>query len=145
MCDALDRPGLKSDDRSSPALGRARNKGRTGADWNFRISSELRGRWVSGLEPPLGRADVPHAPPARLARYGGAHQYLRANDYLLRVDEVGADALGPGRRHPHERDASARAGGGADPGHAPEKDVSSRPGITWAESEPLKGGAIRTA
>jgi crotonobetainyl-CoA:carnitine CoA-transferase CaiB-like acyl-CoA transferase len=141
LCDALDAPALKADERFCEPFGRARNKPELVAELDRIFRSKPMDEWL----PPLELHDVPHAP---VLDYDGmsTHPQFWANGYLQELD---SEHLGrmtvPGP--PIHMSATPPRIQGAGPilGFHTEQ-VLLDAGFTWPEIETLKeSGALRTA
>lgn len=141
LCDAIDAPGLKSDERFADPFGRADNKDAL-VD---ALDAVFRTRPLEDWIEPLERNDVPHAP---VLDYAGMSEHLQywANDYLQEID---TPHLGPMRvpGPPIHMSATPPRVQGSGPilGFHTEAILEAA-GYDWPEIEALKdSGAIRTA
>jgi crotonobetainyl-CoA:carnitine CoA-transferase CaiB-like acyl-CoA transferase len=138
LCDALERPDLRSDPRFADPWGRDRNV----MELVGIFQEEFARRPVAEWEERLVAHDVPNAP---VLDYAGvaAHPQYAANEYLVEIDHPNLGRMrvpGPGI-HMSETPAGVQ-GGGPELGQHTE-EVLLEAGYSWEEIERLKdAGAI---
>ena len=135
MCDALDRPDLRTDRCFAEPFARAEHKDALVAALETIFGERPQAEWLERL----AAADVPHAP---VLDYAGLadHPQFAANGYIVEIEHPN---LGPMRMPGppvHMSDSPPRVqGGGAELGQHTE-ELLLEAGYTWPEIEQLRDG-----
>ena len=141
LCDALEAPDLKADERFRGPFGRAKNKPELVAELDRRFRTRPMGEWLA----PLEEHDVPHAP---VLDYAGMseHPQFWANDYLQELDSEHLGRMTVPGPPIHMSETPPRIQGAGPILGFHTEDVLLEAGFTWDEIEVLKdSGALRTA
>jgi len=141
LCDALEVPALKIDERFADPFGRARNKDALVKELERAFGTRPMRDWLG----PLERYDVPHAPVLDYAGMAEHPQYW-ANGYLQEIDTPHLGHMRVPGPPIHMSATPARIQGAGPILGFDTEDILLEAGYTWPEIEALKEtGAIRTA
>jgi crotonobetainyl-CoA:carnitine CoA-transferase CaiB-like acyl-CoA transferase len=141
LCDALEAPALKADERFCEPFGRARNKPALVHELDRIFRSRPMAAWLE----PLERHDVPHAP---VLDYAGMaeHPQFWANGYLQELDSEHLGQMRVPGPPIHMSETPPRIQGAGPILGFHTEEVLLEAGYTWPEIEKLKEtGALRTA
>ncbi|MBM3138980.1 MAG: CoA transferase [Chloroflexi bacterium] len=137
MCDALERPDLKQDERFAGPFGRAEHKDALVRELERHFRTRPADAWLERLT----AADVPNAP---VLDYAGVaeHPQFWANGYLQEIDTPNLGQMRvPGPPVQMSATPPRVQGGGPELGHHTE-EVLLAVGYGWAEIERLKDAGV---